>query len=810
MKNILPPPTLPVLPSNEVARIRSGINSIYDNTMVDLADGIRLTALGFDFNIKRPPILFSDDDLWRAIIKVLAFNHRHTRNSIRKTLELILSPMVSQATILDREYTQTIIVNDILNIQSGANIGNYTVVGITPHELIFPAATFGTIPEAGPITYAVGEGPAPIVGGTIGTQGRLYTASDGTERFVDNTLSFINIHEEDLLTQVNTMFPQFGHVIFDKNSPVEETKKMAFYESLQSGLMKLKSGSQADLVFTHPKYSPIRSSVLAASVSAGALTLDLLNSTNFPANLAAVDSVVAAVDSVDILQGVNVGTYAITVVTAHQITINTGGAPLTVTGKGANNNYKITPVATPLGAKGTIFSSGGVVSVTAGPAPFFAVFRDDSVTFNTPVDPENPGPPALNTGYSVHINRGELTEEVIQIRSLVGTQLNLLLDPGDLTGQTSLLRFPHEINELVEIDELVYSASSTYFISSGTATGGGANTLVDGTNPFILTLLDSADVEILTGPAAGDIRTIILPFAAGTITVSPAFSAPPGVGDTYRIIKRYIAGIDDILYLDDTSGLPASNFTIIVDRGTEQEEVLYISANDITVTPNTLTISNNDIGTAFCALDHSSSFIVEAAQVLVLGCDWDIIETRATGEYTIAASVDCVPDIDLNSFFLHDHVDLTKVGVPAAHVSTPIVAGDTEFTLPITGANSFESALENVGDKDGILCRALKVGTAGTEEEVFATKQKNFTSIREFIPSGTTVLPVKNASQFEGLTGANIVIGRNTSTPEFRTIGPAGSIDIINNTITISAPVLTLLGHNIGTLLKHGLQVSTQ
>jgi len=97
-------------------------------------------------------------------------------------------------------------------------------------------------------------------------------------RFVDNTLSFINIHEEDLLTQVNTMFPQFGHVIFDKNSPVEETKKMAFYESLQSGLMKLKSGSQADLVFTHPKYSPIRSSVLAASVSAGALTLDLLTS----------------------------------------------------------------------------------------------------------------------------------------------------------------------------------------------------------------------------------------------------------------------------------------------------------------------------------------------------------------------------------------------------------------------------------------------------------------------------------------------------------------------------------------------------
>jgi len=732
-------------------------------------------------------------------------------------MELLLHPMLSQATILNREIVRNIIIGNTLHVQSGPNIGATPLVaGVTAHELIFPAGTFGTVPDAGPVTYSVGIGPPPIVGGTAGIHGRIYVATDGTERFLDPTLSFINIHSEDLLTQVNQIFPQFGEVIFEKNSPIEETKRMAFYDYLQSGLMKLKEGTQPDLTFTHPKYQPIRSSPLLLAAAKGALTLDLVSSANFPANLAPTPVIVTVTDSVDILQGVNAGNYQITAVEAHRITVDSGVLPLlTVTGKDAGNNYKITPGGiTPAGAKGTIFGAGGVVSAFTDGLINFAVFRDDDVDFTTTVDPNTTLP--LSTGYSVRINRGELTEEVIQVESLgVGAQLNLFVDPGDITGQTSLLKFAHSENELVEIEGLNYSANSTYFTTSTVTapTVAPAGVVTDGTAAFLATLLNgTSDVEFLTGDNKGLRRTITGVGGPTVVNVDP-FPNAIGIGDEYRIIKRYAAGIDDVLYLDDTTGLPATNFTVIVDRGTEHEEVLYISANDITVTPNTLTISNNDIGTAFCAEDHGSSFAVEAAQVLMLSCDWDIIETRATGEYTIAASAECVPQIDLSSFFLHADVDLSKIGT-VAHPAAGIAPGATEFTINLTGANSFASALENVGDQNGILNRALKFDNGVSVEEVFAIRQKNFTTIghydvlleiyNEFIPVGTTVLPVKDASQFEGLgTGLiSIEIDRNNPDPlipETRVIALEG-VDLANNNITIT--VGTGQTHNAGASIE--------
>ena len=818
MKNINPPPTLPVLPVNHRLRVTSGINSLYNNTMVDLASGKYLTGLGVDFDIKRPTILFGDDDLWRAMIKVLAFGHRHTRDSVRRALELLLAPRVSQATILDREFAHPIIIGDLLDIQSGPNLGNYTIAGVTAHELIFPSGTFGTVPDAGPITFSVGEGPVPIVGGTTSTHGRIYTAADGTERFIDLHVPFLNIHPRDFLTQLNKLFPQYGTVVFDKNSPVEETERMAYYDYLQTGMMKTKGVSQME--FTHPKYQPIRSSVLSSAAEKGALTLDLDSVVNFPANAAPVPVIVTVIDFIDILQGVNAGNYQITAIESNRLTIDSGAGLLTVTGKDAGNNFKITPVATPPGSKGTIFGDGGVESVfSVGPANF-AVFRDDSVDFTTLVDPDT----TTNTGYSVRINRGELTEEVIQVESLgPGSQLHLLTDPLDTTGQTSLLGFTHYEGELVEIEGLSYSANSTYFTTS-TVTGGGLfDELIDGSANFPNQLLNlTSDVEFITGANAGQRRTIeAVPAATRIQWALHPLPAPVVVGDEYRIIKRYSAsnlGVppDNILYLDDTSGLPASNFTAIVDRGTEHEEVLYISANDITATPNTLTISNNDIGTAFCAKDHGSSFSVEAAQVLILGCNWDIIETQATGEYTIAASASCVPQIDLKSFYLHADVDLSKLITAApfvpqvAHITSAISAGDTEFTMDLMGANSFASALENVGDRDGILNRSLKFDDGVNIEEVFATRQKYYTKVDQNYtdPGGSpsNTITVKDAKPFESLIPSlpfDVVISRNNS--PFHVPPPHPSVietiqltgmDLATNTFTFVGNLVEV--HHIG------------
>lgn len=796
MKNILPPPTLPVLPESGVVYSESGVNATYNNIMLDLAQGKYLTRMAMDFDLPRPVILFGDDDLWRAVVKVLAFNHRHTREAVRQVMGLLIKPRISEATILDREYVRNIAIGNTLDVQSGPNVGQYTIVGVTPHELIFNSGTFGTTPDAGPITYEVGSGAAPITGPTLGTHGRIYTADDGTERFRDATLSFVNTHTEDLLTQVNKLFPQYGEVIFDKNSPIEEVRKMGFYDALQSGLMILSQYTESNLTYTHPKYLPIQSSVLAVPVDAQGLTLTVENATPFPSNLGPVDALLVG-DTISILQGPNVGTYAITAISDHQITINTGVGALTVTGKDANNNYKITPAAVPAGSKGTIFGGGGVTSTFVVGPTNFATFRDDDVLFTTTVDPHLTG----STGYSVRINRGEITEEVIQVRSLAGNVLTLALDPDDPTNQKSLLKFAHQANESVEIEGLEYSANATYFKSLGTATGGGLATVVDATNPFVATLVNSADIEMLSGPSAGERRAITNVVGPNTAQVNPDFSNPIGAGDTYRVIKRYIAGTDNILYLDDTTGLPHSNFTVIVDRGTSQEEVLYIGTNDVSTTPNTLTILNSDAGTAFCAKNHSSSFSVEAAQVLIPGCEWDIIETQATGEYTIASKIDCLPDIGLESFFLHAPVDLTKLGVGAAALTAAITAGDASFQVALTGANSYATCLENVGDRDGILCRTLKFDDgAGTVEEVFATKQQNYTTLKSFIDAGSTVLPVRDAGEFDGLYGATIVIGRNTASSETRTIGALGSIDLVNNTITIT--VATGARHNIGASIE--------
>ena len=373
-KNILPPKTKTILSTSSTDVLESAIVTVRNNTMVGTAVDKYLTNLGVDRDVPRPPAYFSDDDQWRAVIKALAFNVRHTREAVVKVMELILSPRESVATILNRKNNRQIQIGDTLGILSGSNIGNYTIIGVLPNELIFSAGTFGTIPEVGPISYRVGTGSPPTTGPTEGTQGRLYVAADGTHRFRDSYQEFVNIQRNDILAKPNNKFPEYSSkLVIDKNAPNEEELTLAYFDTEESGLGKLKDGP---LLYTHRKYIAYRGSELSSAAAPGDLTLTVDSGTNFPTNGAAVQLVQAG-DTIDILEGTNAGNYTISAVNNNKLTLSSA---LTVTGPGANNRFKITPAAVPAGSKGTVFDRGYTANTSGGSSTFVCPTFDFTVS----------------------------------------------------------------------------------------------------------------------------------------------------------------------------------------------------------------------------------------------------------------------------------------------------------------------------------------------------------------------------------------------------------------------------------------------
>ena len=820
-KNILPPKTATILSTAETNRTRSATKEVFENIMLDTAEEKYLTQLGTDRGVTRPAAFFGDDDRWRAVVKALAFNIRHHREAVRRVVELVLAPYVSQVTVLDRKTNRNIVVGDTLQITSGANIGDYTIVGVTPHEVIFNAGTFATIPETGPISYNVGPGPtpppppvSPTVGFTSGVDGRLYVHQDGTERFQDTTQVFLNYARENILTTLNQTMPQYGTVIFDRFSPHEETVILAFYDNNESGLGKLKGTA---LQHTHTKTLPIQSSTLNARAETGDLTLTLRGSggLNFPANAAGVPIVTTTLpDQLEIMEGPNVGSYAITVVNGDSVTV---AGVLTVTGAHAQNRYKISPDATPAGSKGTILSRGGIVSNTGGLGP--SIFRDPTTQFDALVDPYLPGPP-VNHNYSVLINRGEANEETIEVISRNADVLTLILDPGDPVSARSLLKFDHEIGESVEVADLPTLATATYAPVTattivGVATGGTINQLDQATAAFPPDPASSyrnSDVEILTVAAGFTVprfRTIdTVPLASGTrVTWVLALPAAIAAGDTYRIIKRYKAGIDNTLYVDDASGFPATNFTVILDRGRPSEEVVYIATNTAppvaaaTGFPWTLVLSNP----AVIANDHEMDMTVELAQVLVQGCDWEIIETRATGEFTLLVDPDCVPELEVNdATYLHPLIPNLAAGTTAA-LTAAVTVGDDFIEMSLGMANSYLTAIETVEDlRQGEIFRPIVIDAGGVDEEfAFATRQRRFTKFaNDFSIDGPaqSFIEVDDATSFVGLlVGHTVGMSRNSTHPNSGLEGLGFvSVDLTTtpHRINLGAPLAQ--SHHIG------------
>ena len=322
MPNILPLGAQTYLKANEEERIKSALLQLYEAIMIDYSTGDQLTELSKDFGFERPPIFFGDDDQWRAIVRAAAFNVKHTRDGIRRVFELILGPMISQVTTLDRTVYASISVGDTLTI-TGSVLGTngttgtpktYTVKQVRMHELVFDAGTFNK--DDSGVVYSIIS--------TTGTTGTLVSDSDGNDILRDTTVQFINTHPKDFLSKQNNKIPQYGTIYFNKASTVdEESFKMAFYDKDKTGILKIKERVNESRKYTRNKYMPIQGSFLASNVDAKSTSLTILDSSNFPADAAPAPLITTNSDQLVIISPASVaGTYTITEASGDTLTLS--------------------------------------------------------------------------------------------------------------------------------------------------------------------------------------------------------------------------------------------------------------------------------------------------------------------------------------------------------------------------------------------------------------------------------------------------------------------------------------------------------
>lgn len=138
----------------------------------------------------------------------------------------------------------------------------------------------------------------------------------------------------------------------------------------------------------------------------------------------------------------------------------------------------------------------------------------------------------------------------------------------------------------------MYSTGATVGAASLTATGGTTTTLV--TNQTLARDLRGFSIHILSGPGAGDVRTIASNTigANATITVSSAFSSAPTASSAYRLItpRWYILG----------SGLLAAGAFKVYDWATNTWQSLSNTGLPATLsTDSTLIATPSWIDTGF-------------------------------------------------------------------------------------------------------------------------------------------------------------------------------------------------------------------
>ena len=619
--------------------------------------------------------------------------------------------------------------------------------------------------------------------------------SDGREALVDTTVSFVNTHQEDFLTKLNKDIPQYGNLIINKNSPyttgdIEEQFDYSYYDRDLSGILKLNTVGPSPSV-TRNKYAPIQTTTLGEYVNAGALSLSLSDASNFPPSsplVPTINAINAPRDVVNVLSPAFVTANRIIIaITPHQITVDPGTPFPAIPPSPTTTDilYDITTPAYPgppaahaagyldngrghfLSHKGRIINATTFVDYTVDFTALLKPYTDGSVgTLSMGVNGN------VSEPFSITINRGGNNEETIEVLWRATNTLHLVRDPKDSLNQTSLLRFDHHPGERVEVYHEATSAAGTYYPLNvaGDITGvadAASNTtdLVDPTATFVDENADAQygdELEVIddpTGVNTGALRTIVGFVLPTEVQVDPPFVGTLA-GCTYRIRKLYkaratatapITNQDQWLYLDnsaifpfaDSTATPPIGFSVILDRGTTQEEVVWIGENDLSL--NRLRIENGDWGSPgsanpYLTKNHNFGMTVEAAQILVPSCKWEIIETRATGEFTVALEEECTPDIGINGWYLHERTPFSLLnsslpevapvdgtpGVPIASLVSNISAGDTTVELTVDDfLRVFANPTLVPPYKDlqspSLVCRAAYIKDGNGEEEMFFT-----------------------------------------------------------------------------------------
>lgn len=80
--------------------LKSAINEARDQMLLDRADGKYLSNLTANLNFERPLLWFSNDNLWRALVRRAALDYRQVSNLFRDYLTLIFGPQKTVYTML--------------------------------------------------------------------------------------------------------------------------------------------------------------------------------------------------------------------------------------------------------------------------------------------------------------------------------------------------------------------------------------------------------------------------------------------------------------------------------------------------------------------------------------------------------------------------------------------------------------------------------------------------------------------------------------------------------------------------------------
>lgn len=254
---------------------------------------------------------------------------------------------------------------------------------------------------------------------------------------------------------------------------------------------------------------------------------------------------------------------------------------------------------------------------------------------------------------------------------------------------------------------------------SGTATGGSDNTLI--TNLTLARSLAGYQIEILSGPGAGDVRTILYNTVGtnGVITVTSNFSATITASSTYRLItpRWYVLNAGTIAsgsfkYYDfalntwttlSTTGLPASwgsegKMVATPSRADQNEQITFATGTATSATSTTLVNSgkawttnqwsNYQVRiTGGTGIGQIRSISSNTGTTLTISTAWTITPD-ATSTYAIEGNDDYIYLIGNNAVTLYRYTISSNTwttltpGVARAGAPSTGLSGHWAFDVP--------------------------------------------------------------------------------------------------------------------------------